>query len=219
MKRLAIGLAALTLSACASERHYSLDVPSVPPPPGHHAAPVQHPTKHVAQPRGASLTQTADALPEVRTAGPLKTAMIGSYMDAQERDFRAQLRGARVRVARIGDDLVLSLEDNVLFDDNDLSSDGQSVLERTAELLRHYDHTAIAIGGYTDTSGKPEQNMAVSEKRARLVADALISDGVAPQRVGAQGYGATHLRIMTGPDKSEPRNRRIEIRIVAHPQA
>jgi outer membrane protein OmpA-like peptidoglycan-associated protein len=208
MKKLSVGLAALLLSACGSERHYALDGPPV-----YHAAPVGHPLTHVAQPREGG------SLPNVGSAGPLKTAMVGSYMDAQERDFRAHLRGDGVRVARIGDDLLLQLQDDVLFDGNDLSSDGRSVLERTAELLRHYDHTAVAVGGYTDTSGTPDQNMAVSQKRARLVADALVSDGVAGPRVGAQGYGASHLKIVTGPNKNEPRNRRIEIHIIARPQA
>jgi outer membrane protein OmpA-like peptidoglycan-associated protein len=145
--------------------------------------------------------------------------MVGSYMDAQERDFRARLKGEGVRVARIGDDLVLQLEDNVLFDGNDLSGDGRDVLERTAELLRHYDHSAVAVGAYTDTSGTPDKNMTVSQQRAHTVAAALVADGVAGPRVGAQGYGATHLKIVTGPNVNEPRNRRIEIHIIARPQA
>jgi outer membrane protein OmpA-like peptidoglycan-associated protein len=207
MKKLGVALAALLLSACGSERHYALEGP-----PAYHAAPVGHPVTHVAEPREGGI-------PAVGSAGPLKTAMVGGYMDAQERDFRAHLRGEGVRVARIGDDLVLQLQDDVLFDGNALSGDGRDVLERTAELLRHYDHTAVAVGGYTDTSGSPDQNMAMSQKRARMVADALVSDGVAGARVGAQGYGATHLKIVTGPDKSEPRNRRIEIHIIARPQA
>ena len=209
MKKLVVGLASLLLSACGSERHYALEGP----PTVYRAAPVGHPVTHVSQPREGG------NIPNVGSAGPLKTAMVGSYMDAQEKDFRAHLRGAGVRVARIGDDLVLQLQDDVLFDGNDLSGDGRDVLERTAELLRHYDHTAVAVGGYTDTSGTPDQNMAVSQKRARLVADTLVSDGVAGSRVGAQGYGATHLKIVTGPNKNEPGNRRIEIHIIARPQA
>jgi len=207
MKKLAVGLAAVLLSACASERHYALDGPAS----GYHAVPAGHPGTHVAQPGGTP--------PAVSSAGPLKTAMVGSYMDAQERDFRVHLKGEGVRVARIGDDLVLQFEDRILFDGNDLSGDGRDVLERTAELLRHYDHSAVAVAGYTDTSGSPDQNMTVSQKRARTVADALVSDGVAGPRVGAQGYGATHLKIVTGPNVNEPRNRRIEIRVIARPQA
>ena len=209
MRKTGVALAALLLSACASETHYALEGP---PPPPSHATPVPHPVSHGVQPRSG-------ALPSVGSAGPLKTAMVGGYMDAQEKDFRAKLRGKGVIVARIGDDLVLSLRDDVLFDGTALSDDGRDVLERTAELLRHYDHTAVAVGGYTDTAGKPDQNIAVSQKRARVVADALVSDGVAGPRVGAQGYGATHLKIVTGPNVNEPRNRRIEIRVIARPQA
>jgi len=213
MKKLVIGLAALMVSACAGERRYALEGP-LPPAPRREATPPDHAGAHLSPAR-----PLYGAPPNVGSAGPLKTAMVGSYMDAQEKDFRAHLRGAGVRVARIGDDLVLQLQDDVLFDGNDLSGDGRDVLERTAELLRHYDHTAVAVGGYTDTSGTPDQNMAVSQKRARLVADTLVSDGVAGSRVGAQGYGATHLKIVTGPNKNEPGNRRIEIHIIARPQA
>lgn len=145
--------------------------------------------------------------------------MVGNYMDAQEKDFRAHLRAPGVGVARIGDDLVLSIRDDILFEGDAISSRGHNVLELTAELLRHYDHTAVQVGGYTDTSGPPAQNVTVSQQRAKAVADTLVSDGVAGARVTAQGYGATHLKIATGPDKPEPRNRRVEIRVVAHPQA
>ncbi len=203
-------LAALVIGACATERHYALEAP---PPPRHEAAPTPRP----AHP--ASAHPSNGVPPNVGSAGPLKLAMIGDYMDAQERDFRAHLRAPGVGVARIGDDLVLSVRDDILFEGNGVSEHGHNVLERAAELLRHYDHTAVQVGGYTDTSGSAAQNLLVSQERAKSVADVLVADGVAGARVSAQGYGSTHLKIATGPDKPEPRNRRIEIRVIAHPQA
>jgi flagellar motor protein MotB len=36
-------------------------------------------------------------------------------------------------------------------------------------------------------------------------------------RISSQGFGETHLRVMTGDSRKEPRNRRIEILIKALP--
>ena len=207
-KPLAI-LAAFLLSACA-ERHYMLEAP-----PPSHAEPYGPHAPAVSRPARVS----DGALPYVGSAGPLKVAMVESYMDAQERDFRAHLHASGVVIARIGDDLVLSLNDSVLFSDNELSDRGRDTLERLAELLRHYDHTAITVGGYTDTSEAADRSLQVTQARAKTVAGALVSDGVAGARVTSQGYGSAHLKIATGAGKKESRNRRIEIRIIAHPTA
>jgi outer membrane protein OmpA-like peptidoglycan-associated protein len=137
-------------------------------------------------------------------------------MDAQERDFRARLK---VPISRVGDDIVVVLRNDLLFRGMELTSDGSDLLERLSELLRHYDHTLVQIGAYTDTTGTDAQNVDVSSRRAKSVADALVADGVAAQRVASQGYGSAHLKIATGANVAEPRNRRIEIRIIAHPSA
>ena len=48
------------------------------------------------------------------------------------------------------------------------------------------------------------------------MADELVNDGINPARISPRGYGETHLRIPTGDNVSEPRNRRVEIRILPH---
>jgi outer membrane protein OmpA-like peptidoglycan-associated protein len=214
MKKAFVPLAVLLLSACGGRVYYPPPPPSpyeyprssqlhqLPPAPGE-ARSVEQP----APPRRAPQT--------VPSAGPLKTAMIGGYMDNQERDLRQHLRGSGVGVARPGDDIVLNIRNDALFDGNQLSAAGRDVLVTVAVIARHYDHTAISISGFTDTTGTPEQNLAASQKRARAVADALVANGVASRRVSSQGYGETRLKIATGDHVSEPRNRRIEIRIAA----
>jgi outer membrane protein OmpA-like peptidoglycan-associated protein len=143
--------------------------------------------------------------------------MVGSYMDAQEKDFRIRLRG--VPVKRLGDDIIVSFRYDQLFKGDALSGRGRDTIKRLAELLRHYDHSAVQVGGYTDTAAPEGRNRAESESRARTVADQLVSDGVGRPRVSSSGYGSAHLVIATGPGKDEPRNRRIEIRVIAHPEA
>jgi outer membrane protein OmpA-like peptidoglycan-associated protein len=154
---------------------------------------------------------------QVVTAGPLTPAGVGRYMDALERDLRQRLRGSGVVVARRGDDMLLTFPNDRLFAGASLGSSGQRVLGSVAQLLRAYDHTQVQVSGYTDTSGSPEQNLTVSQKRAALVGDALTSGGIAAGRIEAHGFGEANLKIATGDHVSEPRNRRIELRIVAKP--
>ncbi len=155
--------------------------------------------------------------PPPSNAGPLTLAGIGSYMDAQESDLRNRLRGTGAVVTRPGDDLVIVLRTDLLLNGMAVTDSGASLLATIADVLRHYDRSAIQVQGYTDTIGRPERNLTLSETRAKLVLNALIQGGVSGQRISAQGFGETRLRVSTGDNIDEPRNRRIEIRITARP--
>ena len=187
--------AALTLAACQSG-------PSAPPPV---AQPAPQPSVPVAPPQQAV------------TAGPLAPAGVGRYMDALERDLRQRLRGSGVVVARRGDDLLVTILNVRLFAGESVSPAGLGLLESVALVLRTYDHTQVQVNGYTDTSGTPERNLTVSLRRAGLAGGALTQSGIAAGRIEVHGFGGTSLKIATGDHVNEPRNRRIELRIVPRP--
>jgi outer membrane protein OmpA-like peptidoglycan-associated protein len=71
--------------------------------------------------------------------------------------------------------------------------------------------TTIDVSGYTDTSGTPDYNQGLSERRAKTVAAKLVEDGVAASEISIHAYGETHLLVPTGPGVREPQNRRVEI--------
>jgi outer membrane protein OmpA-like peptidoglycan-associated protein len=206
--RLAALVFALFAAACASEPQYALVAPPQP-------AAIPHQARAHSAPAHAQNAHPRD----LGSAGPLKTAMIGSYMDAQERDFRARLRGQGVTVVRVGDDIVVGAGNDVLFSGEQLSGRGRNVVASVAELVRHYEHSAIQVSGFTDSSGTPDENYELSGSRAKVIANALVVDGVTQDRVSSQGFGANHPKILTGPRAKEPRNRRIEIHVIAHPTA
>jgi outer membrane protein OmpA-like peptidoglycan-associated protein len=199
---------ALGLAACATEERFPLEAQSP-----HKARVVTHARPATHQPLAAP------AKPAIQSAGALQTAMVGDYMDAQEKDLRAHLRPTGALVARVGDDLTVSWRNDMLFDGDGLSGRGTTAIEQLAELLRHYDHSVIQVSGFFDTAGTPAEALERSRHHAKAIADNLVADGVSSERVTSQGFGATHLKIVTGPGKNEARNRRIEVRIVAHPQA
>lgn len=208
MKRLVL-LASISvlLAACGGNRHVVSNPPYMPPPP-------PPPSRPVPPPPAIHRVEVPE---HVASAGPLKTAMTSAYMDNQERDMRQGLRRYGVIIARRGDTMVLNMTNNIVFDGMRLSDNGDNLLATLAILLRRYDHSAINVSGFTDTSGAPDQNLAVSQKRAQIIAGTLAHDGVAQVRLSAQGYGENSLRIRTGDNIDEPRNRRIEIRITPTP--
>jgi outer membrane protein OmpA-like peptidoglycan-associated protein len=212
MRKLVAAAVLLLLAGCQTAPHYHRLPP--PPPPSITGAPLPPPP-----PRGQTGTPPAKPPRPVPsysgTAGPLAAAGVGRYMDDMERDLRHVLKGTPV--ARPGDALAISLRDDSLFEKGALTEDGRNLLQALAATLRHYDRTAVQVNGYADTRAAPDKSLAQSQKHADAVAGALRAGGVAGARIAATGYGQTHLKIATGAGKSEPRNRRVEIRIVPHP--
>ena len=205
--RFTVPLLALAVSACGGGPR---PIYEPPPPTERHASETPHPAP---RPSGSGHV-TIPANPV--GAAPLTVARVGDYMDALESDLRHHVHARGIVTARQGDNITLVIENDLLFT-TDGGVAGDDVLEPLGAVLRNYPHASVAVGGFTDTTGTPEQNLAVSQKRAKLVADALAHEGVAPQRISSQGFGQSHLRVATGDNKKEPRNRRIEIVLRARP--
>lgn len=179
------------------------------PPPAHQPPP---PSAYRAAPDHVSA--------EARSVKPIGAGMLASnavegYMDNQENELRGALRGSGIVVARTGNALLLNIRDDQLFEPSSsaLSRQGTEVLDRIAYDVRKFDSTLVVINAYTDTTGTGEQNLAVSQKRAETVGKQLVENGVEQKRVAAKGFGNEILKVPTGPNVSEPRNRRIEMRI------
>jgi outer membrane protein OmpA-like peptidoglycan-associated protein len=191
-KKILAALALLVLAGCQSSE------PVAPPSPTPPAPPV---------PQRSQQTPLAP----FHSAGPLLKANVATYMDAQEADLRGYLRGQNVLVSRRGDGLALMVQSDRLFDKGAISDWGDAFLRVVAPVLGHYDHTLVEINGYSDDAGGADKAVAASQKRAKAVADGLIGYGIASSRITVSGLGATNLRIANA---SDPKNRRIEIKIV-----
>lgn len=54
--------------------------------------------------------------------------------------------------------------------------------------------TIVEVGSHTDARGSSESNQRLSEKRAKSVAEYLISEGIDKERIIAIGYGESNLK-------------------------
>jgi OOP family OmpA-OmpF porin len=89
----------------------------------------------------------------------------------------------------------------------------QEQLNNIAEILKAYPKVNLKIGGYTDNTGDPAANQALSTTRANNVTDALVSKGIESSRLAAEGYGEQHPVADNGTEEGRQMNRRIAMRV------
>ncbi|MHA7878728.1 MAG: OmpA family protein [Saccharospirillum sp.] len=139
---------------------------------------------------------------------------VGLYMDRQEAALREELVGTGVQVRRVGEgEIELIMPGNITFDTDrsDVKPEFMGTLRSVARVLEEYEDTLVTIEGHTDSTGSASYNQLLSERRATSVAEVILREGVAFERVAASGYGEE--RPIAGNDTPAGRaqNRRVEI--------
>ena len=81
------------------------------------------------------------------------------------------------------------------------------------EYLYSNKNTKIIILGHTDYFGSSNYNKALSEKRAKSVADYLIKTGLNKTRIKSFGYGNSLPLSTSKTDDARKKNRRVEFKI------
>lgn len=89
--------------------------------------------------------------------------------------------------------------------------EGEGVFRRLVDHIERTPPRRIVISAHTDTVGSPEANLALSERRARALADRLIAAGVAPDMVELNARGEAMLARPTPDETAEPLNRRVVV--------
>jgi outer membrane protein OmpA-like peptidoglycan-associated protein len=97
------------------------------------------------------------------------------------------------------------------WDKYNLTPRATQIIAQAASDSKTQNTTTIDVSGYTDTSGTPDYNQGLSERRAKSVAAQLVADGVSESEITIHAFGETHLLVPTGPGVREPQNRRVEI--------
>ena len=90
--------------------------------------------------------------------------------------------------------VVEPMKQNIFFALNSalLQKDQQSKIDAMVAYMEKYPASKVAITGYADKeTGNPRINMTLSEKRAKIVADALKAKGIAGDRIVTDFKGDT----------------------------
>lgn len=96
-----------------------------------------------------------------------------------------------------------------------LTADSKTQVENVAAILKAYPAVKIKIGGYTDNTGKPENNLALSDSRAKAVSETLVGLGIAADRLEAEGYGEQFAIADNATPEGRAKNRRISVSVRA----
>ena len=141
--------------------------------------------------------------------GALAGGAVGNYMDRQERAMRERTQGTGIQVARVGDQLQLTMPADVTFPINSaqIQPGFQGSLNDVAQKLGEFPSTTIDIVGHASQDGPEDYNMRLSQSRADSVAAYLRTRGVSDVRIATMGRGETQPISQTEP----ARNRRVEL--------
>jgi outer membrane protein OmpA-like peptidoglycan-associated protein len=90
-------------------------------------------------------------------------------------------------------------------------AESNAVLDELAQVLGRHADWSIAIEGHTDAIGDDASNLALSERRAAAVREALASRGVATERTTSVGHGEAQPVAPNETAVGRARNRRVEI--------
>jgi outer membrane protein OmpA-like peptidoglycan-associated protein len=144
-------------------------------------------------------------------------ALIGNKMDKQAREIDQALPGADVE--RVGEGIHLTLNENaVRFDLNKatLTAQAKANLDKLIPVFNSYADTNIEIFGYTDSTGKADYNLTLSQKRAESVKIYLISKGLVASRFKTSGFGIADPIASNDTKEGQSQNRRVEFAITAN---
>ena len=118
-------------------------------------------------------------------------------------------------------DLLFALNDSMV----NFASDSAEVPESMAPFLKSAAADlkqlkaghVLEIAGYTDSTGDAALNLALSQKRAEAVREALIKYGADPDMLVAKGYGEADPVASNDTSEGRLKNRRIEYHVVKAP--
>jgi outer membrane protein OmpA-like peptidoglycan-associated protein len=98
------------------------------------------------------------------------------------------------------------------FDSAELRPEAAQLVREIALMLQQNSNWTILIAGHTDSTGGVEHNQRLSERRADSVRQALISNGVAANRLQSVGHGMSRPKADNATIAGRAINRRVEFR-------
>ena len=77
------------------------------------------------------------------------------------------------------------------FDKADIRPDAQMELDKIVTFMKDNPDMIIELGSHTDSRGKADYNLDLSQRRAASAVAYIVSQGIEQERITAKGYGET----------------------------
>lgn len=99
------------------------------------------------------------------------------------------------------------------YDKSNLTPEASNLIREASSRALANDINTVVVAGNADRSGGSAYNQALSERRASVVRDALIANGVPADKIRTEAYGEDRPAKPTEDGVREPLNRRTEVTI------
>lgn len=95
-----------------------------------------------------------------------------------------------------------------------LRAEARANLARVVAFVQGSPGRAVRIEGHTDSRGSNNLNQELSQRRAEAVREALVEEGVSPERLSALGMGEDQPIADNANEQGRARNRRVDVIMV-----
>ena len=133
----------------------------------------------------------------------------------------SELGSKDMQISRLQNAIKLSINSQLLFPSGkwDMSETAKQSIAKVAAILAPHQTTKIVVNGYTDNTpigpGLIKEgvtsNLTLSQKRADTVTQYMISQGVKPSLISAQGFGDANPVASNETAEGRAQNRRVEL--------
>ncbi len=147
-------------------------------------------------------------------------ALDQEYQQLQQ-SMTAEVGAQQMQITRLQDAIKVSVNGELLFPSGgwQMPAQAQQTIAKMAVILAPQQTTKINVNGYTDNTpigpGLMSQgvtsNLVLSQKRADHVMQYMISQGVNPNLVSAQGFGDADPVASNATPEGRAQNRRVEL--------
>jgi outer membrane protein OmpA-like peptidoglycan-associated protein len=100
------------------------------------------------------------------------------------------------------------------FDKASLLPEGLLKVKEFSQIIQQHESRRVVVAGHADSIGEKSYNMKLSERRAYTVRDALIANGVSPDRLITKAFGENKPIVTNTTEKGRQQNRRVEVTIL-----
>jgi len=147
-------------------------------------------------------------------------ALDQEYQQLQQ-SMSTEVGNQQMQITRLQNAIKVNVNGQLLFPSGgwEMPASAQQTIAKMAAILAPQQTTTIVVNGYTDnTPIGPElmrrgvtSNLILSQKRADNVMQFMISQGVKPNLVSAQGFGDADPVASNDTPEGRAQNRRVEL--------
>jgi peptidoglycan-associated lipoprotein len=144
---------------------------------------------------------------------PVKEEMTEEFGEEPGQEAVEEVVEEAVEEGSSAEDILSSIEGktvNFEFDRSEVQSSFSELIKMNADYMELVESAKLNVEGHADERGTPEYNLGLGERRANAVKDALIAEGISPERISVISFGEEKPVDSESNEAAWEKNRRVE---------